>query len=211
MSDSVEDLLAQVKSKYVKDEQVPSAQPALSAEVTSNSLSDALSSSHQSFPSQSSSRQSSPSQSSSVPSPADSSSANSINDLLISLQTQPSPPQAKPSQTKSSTSLNFPTTFPNPIAPNSAPSDPSTDPLLAQLKAEYTEQDRQAKEEEQQRLQQEQQQQRAALVRRAQAWLKSLDPHGGEGVWFEQFSAKYESRLEAAIDYLGVEDSQPNR
>ena len=40
------------------------------------------------------------------------------------------------------------------------------------------------------------------LTRRAEQWLKNLNPHSDEGLWFEQFSYSYESRLAAAIDYL---------
>jgi hypothetical protein len=40
------------------------------------------------------------------------------------------------------------------------------------------------------------------LIRRAEQWLKNLNPHSDEGLWFEQFSYGYESRLAAAIDYL---------
>jgi hypothetical protein len=40
------------------------------------------------------------------------------------------------------------------------------------------------------------------LTRKAEQWLRNLDPHSDEGLWFEQFSGGYESRLAAAIDYL---------
>ena len=43
---------------------------------------------------------------------------------------------------------------------------------------------------------------RKALTRQAQQWLKNLDPNSDEGLWFEEFSYSYESKLEAAIDYL---------
>jgi hypothetical protein len=40
------------------------------------------------------------------------------------------------------------------------------------------------------------------LTRKAEAWLKKLDPNSEEGFWFEQFAFSYPSKLEAAIDYL---------
>lgn len=46
------------------------------------------------------------------------------------------------------------------------------------------------------------QQKRKALTRKAEEWLKNLDPNSDEGLWFEEFSYAYESKLEAAIDYL---------
>ena len=37
---------------------------------------------------------------------------------------------------------------------------------------------------------------------KAQTWLKELDPLSNEGMWFTDFADGYESRLDAAIDYL---------
>lgn len=47
-------------------------------------------------------------------------------------------------------------------------------------------------------------QQQEAIVRRAQAWLNALDPQDGNALFFERFAEKYPSRLEAAIDFLGL-------
>ncbi len=41
-----------------------------------------------------------------------------------------------------------------------------------------------------------------ALLKQAQQWLKKLDPYSDESLWFEEFAYSYESKLEAAIDYL---------
>jgi hypothetical protein len=41
-----------------------------------------------------------------------------------------------------------------------------------------------------------------AIAKTATAWLKNLDPLGGEGLWFEEFAKNYDSRLEAAIALL---------
>lgn len=80
---------------------------------------------------------------------------------------------------------------------------------LAQLKAEFTEQDRaEAVLQQQQRqaeaLQQQQllHQQQQTLNNRASLWLKNLDPLSDEGLWFEEFASHYSSKLEAALDYL---------
>ncbi len=48
----------------------------------------------------------------------------------------------------------------------------------------------------------EKQRQEKLLTRKAEAWLKNLDPYSDEGFWFEQFALSYPSKLEAAIDYL---------
>jgi hypothetical protein len=41
-----------------------------------------------------------------------------------------------------------------------------------------------------------------ALKQKAREWLNNLDPKSDEGLWFEEFAYAYESKLEAAIDYL---------
>lgn len=96
-----------------------------------------------------------------------------------------------------------------PLTQPSAKHDKGIDDLLASVKADYQQQDRaeqQLKEQqlktERLRQQQLQQQQLEELTRRAKEWLASLDPLSSEGIWFEQFSAKYSSKLAAAIDYL---------
>jgi phage-related minor tail protein len=97
---------------------------------------------------------------------------------------------------------------------------PVEDGLLAQIKAEFEEQ-QQAEElkkqqqlreeqlrkeqqlrEEQLRVQQREQRKREALTQEANEWLKKLNPRSEEGLWFEEFSYSYPSKLEAAIDYL---------
>lgn len=92
--------------------------------------------------------------------------------------------------------------------------------LLAELKAEFEEKEQaeelnkqqqlreeqlrkeQQLQEEQSRIQQREQRRREALRQEAAEWLKKLDPHSEEGLWFEEFSYSYSSKLEAAIDYL---------
>lgn len=92
--------------------------------------------------------------------------------------------------------------------------------LLAEIQAQYAEHDRanalrqqqatqaaerkqqQQDREKQRRLEQLRQQRRAALAKQAEAWLRRLNPRSEEGLWFDEFACGYESRLEAAIDYL---------
>ena len=100
------------------------------------------------------------------------------------------------------------TISPTPSSSNRA-TPPINDNLIKDLQAEY-----QAKEqEEQQRRQQElieqqkreqakEKRRREALRQEAQKWLKNLNLNSDEGLWFEEFSYSYDSKLEAAIDYL---------
>ncbi len=94
------------------------------------------------------------------------------------------------------------------------------DSLLAQVKAEFEEQQRAEELKRQQQLQEEQlrkeqqlreeqlrveqrrQREREALTQEATEWLKNLSPRSEEGLWFEEFAYSYPSKLEAAIDYL---------
>lgn len=97
---------------------------------------------------------------------------------------------------------------------------PAEENLLAQVKAEFEEQERseelkrqqqqreeqlrkeQQFKEEQLRAEQRLQRRREALTQEATEWLKKLNPRSEEGMWFEEFSYSYSSKLEAAIDYL---------
>lgn len=49
-----------------------------------------------------------------------------------------------------------------------------------------------------------------ALELRAREWLKQLDPHSDEGFWFEQFANSYDSKLQAAIEYLEALETNPS-
>jgi|GEM_PF-1599758 len=46
------------------------------------------------------------------------------------------------------------------------------------------------------------QREQKALMRQAEEFLKNLDVNSDEGLWFEEFAYSYESKLEAAMDYL---------
>ncbi|MGH2412168.1 MAG: salt stress protein, Slr1339 family [Microcystaceae cyanobacterium] len=94
----------------------------------------------------------------------------------------------------------------------------SGDSLLKELQAESQEQARLEEERRQQQLaeekrlqEQRRQRRRQDLAHQAQVWLKKLDPKSEEGIWFAEFSYSYESKLEAAIDYLeALRESQRN-
>lgn len=94
-----------------------------------------------------------------------------------------------------------------------APSQPRQDSfMLEQLKAKYQKQDVAiAAQQKQQIAQQREQvaQQRQALTQVAQKWLKQVDIRSEEGLWFEEFAYNYDSRLEAAIEYLEALDQSP--
>lgn len=97
---------------------------------------------------------------------------------------------------------------------------PAEESLLAQVKAGFEEQERAEELKKQQQLREEQlrkeqqlreeqlreeqrrQRKREALTQEATEWLKKLSPRSEEGLWFEEFSYSYPSKLDAAIDYL---------
>ncbi|MEB3294856.1 MAG: hypothetical protein VKJ24_17000 [Synechococcales bacterium] len=109
----------------------------------------------------------------------------------------------------------------DPDMPNLPPADHSPiDRLFTTLKTEYQERDRQAEQQRQQEIQQQveqqrqqdlqrqqriealRQQRRAEITQTAEAWLRQLKPKSKEGQWFAEFACRYDSPLEAAIDYL---------
>ncbi|MDV2991724.1 MAG: hypothetical protein N4J56_001378 [Chroococcidiopsis sp. SAG 2025] len=97
---------------------------------------------------------------------------------------------------------------PNPQPP-AAKSGDAIDRLLERVKSDRDRQNREQEEirqaqfkAEQLKQQQLQQEKRKELQKTAQVWLDKLDPFSPEGLWFERFAEKYESKLAAAIDYL---------
>ncbi len=102
-------------------------------------------------------------------------------------------------------------------SPNTAPESVQYPPrqdsfMLEQLKAKYRAEDAAiAKQQKQQAAQQHEQvaQQRQALTQAAQQWLKQVDIRSEEGLWFEEFAYNYDSRLEAAIEYLEALEQSP--
>ena len=151
----------------------------------------------------------------------------SIDDLLAQVkaeyqeQAQGKPAQKQPlfQEEEFKPSVPVPPTYqPQSSAQNWI--SPAEESLLAQVKAEFEEQQRaeelkkqqqhteeqlrkeQQLREEQLRVEQRRQRRREALTQEATEWLKNLKPRSEEGLWFEEFSYSYPSKLEAAIDYL---------
>lgn len=96
-----------------------------------------------------------------------------------------------------------------PISLSQSSRSPAEESMLSELKAEFEEKEREAERIRQQQRQAEQlqakqreQRKREALKQQAQEWLNQLKPHSDEGLWFEEFSYSYPSKLEAAMDYL---------
>ena len=116
-----------------------------------------------------------------------------LSQLKAENEKQPTKPSSQPSAAK----------------PPTANSESAIDRLLEQVKFDYVEKDREQEQirqaqlkAEQLKQQQLQQEKRKELKKTAQAWLEKLDPFSPEGLWFERFAEKYESKLAAAIDYL---------
>ncbi|MCT7978358.1 salt stress protein, Slr1339 family [Laspinema olomoucense] len=89
------------------------------------------------------------------------------------------------------------------------------DQLFGDLKQEFEAQEQaeqlkreQERQEEAKKLERLKQKQREELAKRAQEWLKKLDPYSDEGFWFGQFAEHYSSKLEAAIAYLEATPSE---
>ena len=126
---------------------------------------------------------------------------DSIDKLLAELQTEYKEVQPKQQQSKSATAKSF-----IPPAPKSAY---FIDNLLAEIQADFAQQDaaielKKQQELEQERVRQEQlkAKQLEALKVQAKEWLAKVDPLSSEGLWFERFAESYSSKLEAAVEYL---------
>ncbi|NDJ23376.1 hypothetical protein GS682_17395 [Nostoc sp. B(2019)] len=125
---------------------------------------------------------------------------DSIDDLLAQLKAEYEEVQPK-QQPKSNPAKSF--------IQSAKKSGSLIDNLLAEVKANFADQDaaeelKRQQELEQQRIQQEKlkAKQIEALRVQAKEWLAKLDPFSSEGLWFERFAERYSSKLEAAIEYL---------
>ena len=171
---------------------------------------------------------SAPSSMNSQPPPPTNLPINSIDGLLDDLDEKPAKrPQDQPIQPSTNPKFDalvqpvvhlpdLDQPISNPPRQTGAATDNLTDNLtanlLADIKALYQEQDQtaalqqQAEQAAEQRRQETlSRQRRGELVRQAETWLKNLDARSGEAAWFEEFAAKYSSRVEAAIEYLNLE------
>ncbi|MEH1939072.1 MAG: hypothetical protein V7L01_02480 [Nostoc sp.] len=125
---------------------------------------------------------------------------DSIDKLLAQLETEYKEVQPQ-QQSKSATAKSF--------IPSSPKSGYFMDNLLAEIKADFAEEDaaielKKQQELEQERIRQEQLKAKQLEVLKVQAkeWLAKVDPLSSEGLWFERFAESYPSKLEAAIEYL---------
>jgi hypothetical protein len=125
---------------------------------------------------------------------------DSIDKLLAELQTEYKQVQPQ-QQPKSATAKSFISSSPK--------SASFMDNLLAEVKADFADQDatielKKQQELEQERIRQEQLKAKKleALKVEAKKWLAKVDPLSSEGLWFERFAESYSSKLEAAIEYL---------
>jgi hypothetical protein len=126
---------------------------------------------------------------------------DSIDKLLAELQTEYKQVQPQQQQSKSAAAKSF--------IPSSPKSASFMDNLLAEVKADFAQEDaaielKKQQEIEQERIRQERLKgkQLEALKVEAKEWLAKLDPLSSEGLWFERFAESYSSKLEAAIEYL---------
>jgi hypothetical protein len=130
---------------------------------------------------------------------------DSIDKLLAELQTEYKEVKPEQQQSKSATAKSF--------IPSSPKSASLMDNLLAEVKANFEEEDaaielKKQQELEQERIRQEQLKAKQLEVLKVQAkeWLAKVDPLSSEGLWFERFAESYSSKLEAAIEYLKNND-----
>ncbi|MEH2305226.1 salt stress protein, Slr1339 family [Nostoc sp.] len=126
---------------------------------------------------------------------------DSIDKLLAELQTEYKEVQPQQQQSKSTTAKSF--------IPSSPKSASFMDNILAEVKANFAEEDaaielKKQQELEQERIRQEKlkAKQLEGLKIQAKEWLAKVDPLSSEGLWFERFAESYPSKLEAAIEYL---------
>lgn len=147
----------------------------------------------------------------------------SIDDLLAQVKAEYQAPKIQQPKKPSLLEKELNSVQPSIIQPksfNQPEKSLAEDSLLAEIKAEFAEQQRteeikkqqqlreeqrqkeQQIKEEQVRVQQQEQKRKEALTTEAKEWLKNLNFRSEEGLWFEEFSYSYPSKLEAAIDYL---------
>lgn len=181
--DPIEKLLAEIKAEGETPAQKPS--PAPPAPQPPNST---------------------PSKSpSSSPQPRQGLSSNNLESLLERVKQESAAESSSPRHSSPQQSPPQPISIQPPIPGNGG----HVDNLLNSVKSEFEEieqaerlQRERSQREEARRQEQLKQQRREALAKRAQEWLKKLDPYSDEGFWFGQFAEHYASKLEAAIAYL---------
>ncbi len=139
---------------------------------------------------------------------------DSIDELLSQIKANNSQPASLPKQQPKATPLQpkadiddilaeVKTDLSNlPESKSSTNNSSSIDNILSKVKANYDEQNQAQSQLKQQQLQAEELKQIETLKLHAKSWLKQLDPLSTEGLWFERFAEGYQTKLEAAINYL---------
>ncbi|MEC4982553.1 MAG: hypothetical protein SAK42_00420 [Oscillatoria sp. PMC 1076.18] len=204
-SSAIDDLLSEVKSEL--DSEKPQSQSRIDS-LTDNLLNQVKTEVEQEKQ-----------QSFSRPSPlnhtSSESSSSRLDDLLAEVESEVT--ENKPNQAKPQNQVPPPQQVKRPSKPRS---NQHSRNFLGELKSEFEEKQREEEKLRQEQLQEQQRQEqlrqkeqqrqaqlreqrrRKALESKAKEWLKNLHPNSEEGLWFEDFSYSYESKLEAAIDYL---------
>ncbi|GFE69707.1 salt stress protein, Slr1339 family [Chroococcus sp. FPU101] len=121
---------------------------------------------------------------------------SSVDNLLTQLKGEIKDNQPQPTTSKKTSSHSR---FTSPVEPN----------LFQELRSEYQDKDQIEAERQQQEIKEKQrlneqrdQKKQKALKEKAQNWLKQLNSKSDEGKWFEEFSYSYDSKIEAAMQYL---------
>ncbi len=111
-----------------------------------------------------------------------------IDNLLAEVKAEFEGEPAKLEQKRSQSTIN-------PKNLSSSQNQTKSDNLIQDLQQEdKAERERKQQDRERRRTE--------ALKQKAREWLDNLDPKSDEGLWFEEFAYAYESKLEAAVDYL---------
>lgn len=196
----MDELLAQLKTEYAQPEQ-PSTSRGVQAEGAIASCGGAISDPRPEFEENPSGTGDSPlpprSQEQSKPQITE-----PIDNLLAEVKAEFEREPTKLKQGRSHYTLN-------PKNSSSSKNTSNSDNMIEDLQQQDQAEDRAEQERKHQEIiaqkqkQQEKERRRTeALKQKAQEWFNNLDPKSDEGLWFEEFAYSYESKLEAAIDYL---------
>lgn len=191
-SSSVDDLLANIETKYQKTENLLSNQASLlsgKSESMKSKASNSIDSCLNEIESNIKQNKQKTSDSASVKKP---SKESDFDDVLAEIKakfTQEKSVSSCASQAKSKTNVDE----------NDLANIAKNFQAKRQQESEIKNQDK-LKNIQQEELNK--QRRRKQLTIKAQEWLKNLDSNSDEGFWFEQFAYSYENKLEAAIDYL---------
>ncbi len=128
---------------------------------------------------------------------ADSASTASLDSLLNEIQEEFKEPNASNQKNKRKSNYQH-----SKIKPHQIKTKNQNQNLISDLKQEFQIIQQQEIIEAQKQQQQKELRRQAALEKKARQWLNNLNLNSDEGLWFEEFSYAYETKLAAAIDYL---------